>query len=645
MPANVIDAKGTDKKDSQKPKGIEKTIYIGVFFDGTCNNKFQVAIGKYFRFKEDCEAASKGSKTAENRLHFGRDANSADNWFIENSIHTADIYDLPTSDMNPKEGSVGQGNVAEMPNNSDSWFKTDRYSDISSTYKSDYDKEFKKVEKNPYEIPADLDNNIGVKSDTADISMTRDEYFTKEYKSSKGADGQEVDTYTNVAILEALYEPQQCAPDEFFPLYIEGPGTDLNFEGVPIFSKAGDKVSKVSAQAAGKGSLGVEAKVQKAIKAVRNICKRFTSQTDIEKLNVHLSTYGFSRGATEARMFSSHSYDKNRSKDEAKKDLLGASVAKKVKELVLDFVGLFDSVSSVGIGISDGKGKIVHKSNARDLKLWAIDHAKTVLHLCAMDEHRANFALTDIENCIGSVGTEFFMPGCHTDVGGACTIGMEKDFVRIDMEVEYTYFLVNYWTEHHYMWMFKPCSSGGIAPVSIDTLDKMGWIDKNRNINFDEQNEKAAADKVIEAHGGAYKTGSRNIEAIHRHIQIRQYVKPGYSNIALHLMHTKAQEYTFFKTIPNAYKVAGGLLSTCCDRWKGSIGGSGRKMAKLSNTEYQALRRDYLRISQQGGFGEVINDPSFEKKSGSMCDKVIMRVVYKGVSNGGTRFMDELSYA
>ena len=52
MSNNVVDAREKDKKTPQQTQGTEKTIYIGVFFDGTGNNKFQVMLGKLFRGKQ-----------------------------------------------------------------------------------------------------------------------------------------------------------------------------------------------------------------------------------------------------------------------------------------------------------------------------------------------------------------------------------------------------------------------------------------------------------------------------------------------------------------------------------------------------------------------------------------------------------------
>lgn len=586
MSSNIINSSDVNKQTPRQTQGIEKTIYIGVFFDGTNNNKFQVTMGKYYRLKQDKEREST-SMTAKNRLSFGLDSGT-DKWFVEDSIHTADIYDLPnTIDVNLAKGKTGRGNVAETPNEGNNNVVKGKklYESLLESYKSG---------------------------------------DSEKIKEGKGASAQGVETYTNVAILEALYAPPFCSSEDYFPLYIEGAGTDMDL------TSSSTSVSRANGMITGTGSAGVEAKVQKAISAIRNICYRYTALSTIDNLNIHISTYGFSRGATEARMFAYHT----RKKSDLLKNLAGIE---KVKEIALDFVGLFDTVSSEGGNFSN---------DVDDLKLWGINHAKDVLHLCAMDEFRSNFALTDIENCIDSCGTELFLPGCHTDIGGGSSIGLENGITKINSEIEYTYYGVNFSTERHYMRLYNPRSE--MKQVSVATLNEMGWIDTSRFVNLDRMSN--VGDEYIEKSGGAYKTDTVNIEAIHRNVQIRQFVKPGYSAISLNLMHTKAIK--FFRAIPKAYQLSNdqnNLLKICYNRWKGDISSCGRRIASLSNAEYRALRGDYLHISMNegivGGHGatdnKVVNGPNF-KKIAKSSDKLIMRLVYTGSQGGGSRYMDEL---
>ncbi|MEL6723333.1 MAG: DUF2235 domain-containing protein [Pseudomonadota bacterium] len=71
------------------------------------------------------------------------------------------------------------------------------------------------------------------------------------------------------------------------------------------------------------------------------------------------------------------------------------------------YIGLFDTVASYGL---------MHKNDTADLNLKAIQLAETGLHLCAAEEHRENFRLTDTRS--NSSVLELFLPGVHSDIGG-----------------------------------------------------------------------------------------------------------------------------------------------------------------------------------------------------------------------------------
>ena len=117
---------------------------------------------------------------------------------------------------------------------------------------------------------------------------------------------------------------------------------------------------------------------------------------------VFTSVFGFSRGAAAARHFVSLLRD-------AKRPLatrLGAEA-----EVIIKFVGLFDTVSSVGYGLGFG-------SNVQELGLDLGGAPKKVVHLTAANEYRENFSLTDITSSLG-VGYELTLPGVHSKIGGS----------------------------------------------------------------------------------------------------------------------------------------------------------------------------------------------------------------------------------
>ena len=80
-----------------------------------------------------------------------------------------------------------------------------------------------------------------------------------------------------------------------------------------------------------------------------------------------------------------------------------------IREVIFNFVGLYDTVSSHGFS---------HKNDVEDLGLKAIKKAKMVFQISSSDEYRENFDLTNINSC-GHKGLELTFPGVHSDIGGS----------------------------------------------------------------------------------------------------------------------------------------------------------------------------------------------------------------------------------
>ena len=82
-------------------------------------------------------------------------------------------------------------------------------------------------------------------------------------------------------------------------------------------------------------------------------------------------------------------------------------------EIIIKFVGVFDTVSSYGVGIGFG-------SDVDGLGLDLGSVPKKMVHLVAGNEYRQNFSVTDITSSIqAGVGYELVLPGVHSDVGGS----------------------------------------------------------------------------------------------------------------------------------------------------------------------------------------------------------------------------------
>ena len=133
--------------------------------------------------------------------------------------------------------------------------------------------------------------------------------------------------------------------------------------------------------------------------------------------NIYLSVFGFSRGSTMARVFTYWLGEV------LKLDKAGALGNIPV---TIDFVGLFDTVASVGLAnsflnIPDG-----HQAWADcEVSMRIPDYVKKCLHLVSAHEVRRSFPL----DSVGVKGTmpaqceEIVLPGVHSDVGGRLLAG------------------------------------------------------------------------------------------------------------------------------------------------------------------------------------------------------------------------------
>lgn len=214
-------------------------------------------------------------------------------------------------------------------------------------------------------------------------------------------------------------------------VYIDGIGTREEDEDEGVFGKG-----------LATGATGYKVKVQKgckeaaiAVKAKFDLSKRKT----IDTLTVNL--FGFSRGAATARFFLhlatnavvtrnsddgsievyaptgeiEYVYQKKLDPLSLKHGYFGYKLAKngltndKIKKIVFNFVGLYDTVSSYGAN---------HNNDVTELGLKSISKAEMVFQIAADDEFRENFDLTNI-NSAGLKGLEITFPGVHSDIGGS----------------------------------------------------------------------------------------------------------------------------------------------------------------------------------------------------------------------------------
>ncbi|MCS4506056.1 DUF2235 domain-containing protein, partial [Arhodomonas aquaeolei] len=134
--------------------------------------------------------------------------------------------------------------------------------------------------------------------------------------------------------------------------------------------------------------------------------------------HLYLATFGFSRGAAEARAFVN--WLVRLCKLDAQ--LLGRPEPMTLAGFPLshDFLGLFDTVASVGLAnlsvIADGHGGWADAQRA----LRVPREAGRCLHLVAAHENRRSFPLDSIHvgDELPANGEELVYPGVHSDIGG-----------------------------------------------------------------------------------------------------------------------------------------------------------------------------------------------------------------------------------
>lgn len=152
---------------------------------------------------------------------------------------------------------------------------------------------------------------------------------------------------------------------------------------------------------------------------------------------IHISIFGFSRGATQARAFT------NWLMSLCKLDahLCGKPGAMTLGgfEVVVDFLGIFDTVASVGLGNTLGNsmpGKLFNGHFA-----WAdaedslrIPENIPCLHLVAAHELRRSFPLdsVSIKGVTPANSTEIVFPGVHSDVGCGYASGEQGRGINAD---------------------------------------------------------------------------------------------------------------------------------------------------------------------------------------------------------------------
>lgn len=430
--------------------------------------------------------------------------------------------------------------------------------------------------------------------------------------------------YSNIAILHSIYQGKvvdKHRSNEFkeiiYNIYVEGPGTTFDRDDVLAGPIGG---------MCGRGDTGVTRLVQKAMDMV-DMRMEALFQYDIANSEVHFHIYGFSRGATAARLFSycitkedeeaclgvpekykdkesnkitflqkftNPKHEHNREKRSLKKDNIN-----------IDMLGLFDTVSSIG-GISTES----YQNNTIDYGLYSPTFKRVinVMHLCALDEFRSHFAITDIGSAVEK-GPEIFLPGSHSDIGGGY-IEKNKESFTIDVIDEDT--------------GIKYIFNGGpsVNLFGCDFVDRKTLIPQNTITSRD--TKFVLFESYLRDFASSGTIVSRRVNSVLKSITVTRKSEQGYSNTPLHLM----QKYStckcdgIFKSLPPFFEEREEVKNLHIDSSKIPVSPGSHVVypgGSFTSEEYKQLRR-YLHFSASNSIGF---DMSIDKY-------VVRRYLYKG---------------
>lgn len=566
---NEIDASTPNKLKLEETQSEKITVNFGIFFDGTNNQRLQVAMGKLNREKN----AEKKKEKIKKKIA------SLDGTFDE--------------DQYEKNGSI-QYTFKNNPS-SDKEKEIEKLNKKIAKYNKKFGNRLDDNERDTIETFS-WDNASGEKKDedTIEQSLRNKSGFRIGMPRSfmQGVD------FTNIARLEPLYDfNQNDATTYKYRIYVSGSGTfaDVN------------KGMDVTGLAFGQGSAGVVQKVKDALDAITEKIEAIKCNGNIEEVNYKINVFGFSRGATEARLFIDlfsarragkrhkilsdliREYNK---KFVGKEDNTFISFPGPKTTLEFPFVGVYDTVSSVGVtpgiwnsaiaskitkgieNISNPASKY-HEKNKEELGLDTLvydNKVKHVVHICALDEFRENFALQVMPSNILKV-EQFFIPGIHTDIGGGDLDGYDEEKYIAKTHKNIVLYMPKIVTPGERQ------KKSDLFIINKENLQQLGWIK-------DSTNSSLISDIVKE---------EKDI------IRTQRYSEHGYAYLPLTILAKKACENTCkFENLEDKYSIPDDLpqsFDAMKTAWAGADSKYGHCYFPKEDSKYKLLRQRFLHFS------------------------------------------------
>lgn len=418
--------------------------------------------------------------------------------------------------------------------------------------------------------------------------------------------------YSNIAALDSMFRAGHRDNKLFLKVYQRGAGANKS-------RFVHNAVTSLKGLGFGVKNDGVIDLVSETIKYINDILAFYKDKS--EQLEIHFYIYGFSRGATCARLFS-HMLTRdtaplpNHREDEfgtyLKPPLYRNNQVTFLKEFTkksVDFLGIFDTVASIGFYADEQGNKNplyynfvmekefrgnYHKNNVTEYGLYISSKVKSAFHICAMDEYRMNFALTDVGKTVPNNCLEIFIPGCHSDIGGGyydSQYAEKAETVHLD-------------TENTLICLENPQNQGCWKPLNEESWKELGW----NNIAWHNADKK----EIVSA---------------------RKNIKGGYANVSLNLMKErtigKIKENDIFAEPYDRFKVPDKLCKYYEEIKKQVLGKDAVRSwlypgGSYNSKQYQALRLKYLHFTSTDSVGaSLVNCPN--RKDGKIC-----RIIYHG---------------
>lgn len=354
--------------------------------------------------------------------------------------------------------------------------------------------------------------------------------------------------YSNVAILHSQYigmskeqfdqKKSQNKEIRIFNIYVEGPGTEEIWDG-----NIAEKTVTAAGSISGRGHTGIVNLVSKAVKMVSIITSGYAAER-IRKAKIHFDVFGFSRGAACARLFA---HLVSRSKEDATlpcEDKFKNSYASALLvnnrisflstfndgNCKVDFLGIFDTVCATGLLSVDS-----YIDNTSEFGLYSPNNknVSNVLHIIAMDEFRSHFGVTDIGSACSENKSELYIPGCHSDIGGGYTDGIDKFNLNLYNGSLFPKNRISVFADK----MIGGKVIENTQNLGRESLINLGWLNEtNEDIvfAFDWRLKKKVSKSRQVQYFDWVKETINNIE-------VKRFVLGGYCNIPLKIMKDRAE--------------------------------------------------------------------------------------------------------